>query len=57
MNEMSSETTILAAVLVPLVGAILIVLIGRTPNLREIVTLITSVITFLIVKMQENTQN
>ena len=49
MNEMSSEPAILAAVLVPLVGAILIVLIGRTPNLREIVTLITSVITFLIV--------
>ena len=46
---MSSEPAILAAVLVPLLGAVLIVLIGRTPNLREMVTLITSSITFLIV--------
>ena len=49
MIEMSSEPAILAAVLVPLVGAILIVLIGRSPNLREMVTLITSSITFFIV--------
>ena len=46
---MSSETLIIAAVLVPLIGAILIWLTGRNANLRETVTIIISIITFLIV--------
>lgn len=39
---LSSEQTMLAALAVPLLGALLIWLTGRQPNLRECVTLITS---------------
>ncbi|NQU57248.1 MAG: monovalent cation/H+ antiporter subunit D family protein, partial [Rhodospirillales bacterium] len=46
---MSPETTIQAALLTPLIGAVLISLSGRWPNLRETVTLVTAVILFALV--------
>jgi len=46
---MSIETAIVAAIAVPLVGAVLIVLTGAKANLREGVTLTTAVITFALV--------
>ncbi len=46
---MTPEQTILAAILVPLAGAVLIGLTGRSPNLRETVTLITAGLLFLLV--------
>jgi len=46
---MTAETTILAAILVPLIGAVLIVITGKQANLREGVTLITAAITFYLV--------
>lgn len=39
---MSGENTILLALLVPLIGAILIALLGARPNLRETVTLLSA---------------
>ena len=40
---MAPEQAVLAALAVPLLGAALIALAGRAPNLRESVTLITAV--------------
>lgn len=39
---LASEPWVLAALAVPLVGAVLIALAGRAPNLREAITLLTS---------------
>ena len=46
---MSPETAIIAAVAVPLIGAVFIFLNGRTANVREAVTVITAIVTFCIV--------
>ena len=46
---MSPAEAIIAAVLVPLAGAVLIAITGRWPNLRETVTLVTAVILFGVV--------
>ncbi len=46
---MSAASTILLSILIPLVGAVLIALCGRRPNLREAVTLLTSGLMFLAV--------
>ncbi len=46
---MSPAEAIIAAVLVPLAGAVLIAISGRWPNLRETVTLVTAVILFAVV--------
>ena len=46
---MSLEATILLALAVPLAGAVLILLVGRHPNLREAVTLATAGTLFLLV--------
>ena len=44
-----AETTILWALAVPGIGAVLIALAGRNPNLRESVTMVTAVILFALV--------
>ena len=49
MSGTSSDTLVLAAVLLPLLGALGIGAAGRWPNLREAVTLATATATFLIV--------
>lgn len=46
---MAPESLILAALVVPLVGALLIALCGRAPNLRETVTLATAALLFFCV--------
>ncbi|MBO6558893.1 MAG: monovalent cation/H+ antiporter subunit D family protein [Nisaea sp.] len=46
---MSAETALLSTLFLPLVGMVLIWLTGKSPNLREAVTLTTSVILFAIV--------
>ena len=46
---MSAETTMVLALAVPLVGALLIVLTRFSPNLRESMTLAASVILFVLV--------
>jgi len=46
---MSGETLILVAVFLPLAGALLIRLVGTSPNLREIVTLTVAVLLFATV--------
>ncbi|UUX50029.1 monovalent cation/H+ antiporter subunit D family protein [Nisaea acidiphila] len=46
---MSAETAILATLFLPLVGMMLIALTGKSPNLREAVTLVTAVALFAIV--------
>ena len=46
---MSAATTITLTMLVPLAGAVLIGLTGRWPNLREAVTVVTSLTLFLLV--------
>lgn len=46
---MSPEITVLTALTTPLIGAVLIALCGRRPNLRETVTLITAATLFLLV--------
>jgi multicomponent Na+:H+ antiporter subunit D len=46
---MSGDTLIVLALLVPLVGAGLIALTGRSPNLRETVTIVTSLVLFATV--------
>ena len=46
---MSAASTILLSILIPVVGAVLIALCGRRPNLREAVTLLTSGLMFLAV--------
>ncbi len=46
---MTHEATIQLAIVVPLVGAVLIGLTGRSPNLRETVTLVTAGLLFLLV--------
>ncbi|HUG99610.1 MAG TPA: monovalent cation/H+ antiporter subunit D family protein [Gammaproteobacteria bacterium] len=46
---MSAALALEYAILVPLLGALLIVLAGRWPNLRETVTLVTAVALFAIV--------
>ena len=46
---MSPETTIQLALLTPLAGSVLIVLLGRSPNLREAATLVTSITMFALV--------
>ena len=46
---MSMETALLATLVLPLVGMVLIWLTGNSPNLREGVTLVTAVALFAIV--------
>ncbi len=46
---MSAQTAILAALLLPLIGALGIALAGKAPNLREAITLVTSVLLFACV--------
>ncbi len=46
---MSSATTIVLSLLLPLAGAILISMTGRWPNLRETITLVTAVAVALVV--------
>jgi len=46
---MNAETTIILALLVPFVGAVLIALTGAKPNIRETVTLITGAVLFYLV--------
>ena len=46
---MTPQDAIIAAIIVPLVGSVLIALTGARPNLREAMTLITAVILFAIV--------
>ena len=46
---MSSEITIQAALITPLIGAVLIAFSGRWPNLRETITLVTATILFVLV--------
>ncbi len=46
---MSAETLIVVALLVPIVGAGLIALTGRNPNLRETMTIATSLVLFATV--------
>lgn len=46
---MSAETAILATLFLPLLGMVLIALTGKSPNLREAVTLVTAVVLFAIV--------
>ena len=46
---MSAPDLILLAMAIPLIGAVLIVLAGRQPNLREVVTLATAVSLFAVV--------
>jgi multicomponent Na+:H+ antiporter subunit D len=46
---MSLETLMVAAVLAPLAGGVLIALTGSRPNLRESVTLLTSAVTLALV--------
>ena len=46
---MSSEITIQAALITPLIGAVLIAFSGRWPNFRETITLVTATILFVLV--------
>ena len=46
---MSSETLIIATLLIPTIGAALIALTGSVPNLRESVTLATAISLFFTV--------
>ncbi len=46
---MSGAELILAALAVPLAGAFMIAVTGRSPNLREAVTILTSIVLFLCV--------
>ena len=46
---MSSEITIQAALITPLIGAVLIAFSSRWPNLRETITLVTATILFVLV--------
>lgn len=46
---MNPQTAILAALLLPLIGALGIALAGKAPNLREGITLVTSVVLFACV--------
>ncbi len=43
------DNAILWAILIPLIGSVGILLAGKTPNLRETITLITAVVLFLVV--------
>ncbi len=49
MNALTPEQLVLAALIVPLVGAALIPLFHRYPNLRETVTLVTAALLAIIV--------
>ena len=46
---LTGSTAIQLALLIPLIGALLIVVAGRWPNLRETVTLLTAIALFLVV--------
>ena len=46
---MTPATTILVAMAVPLIGAILVLLTGKIPNLREGVSTVTTLLTFGVV--------
>ena len=46
---MSAESAILACLLIPAIGALLVALTGARPNLRESVTLVTAVALFCMV--------
>ncbi|MDD2879241.1 MAG: proton-conducting transporter membrane subunit [Rhodoferax sp.] len=46
---LTPEQAIVASMMVPLAGAVLIYLAGRAPNLREAITLVTAVILFGVV--------
>ena len=46
---MTPEMAIVAALATPLVGAALIAMLGRAPNLRETATLVTSAVLFMLV--------
>ena len=50
---LAAETAIVLAIFLPLVGGADIVLAGRHPNLREAVTLITSLLLLLTVLMTQ----
>ena len=45
---LSNDQALLAAVLLPFFGAVLLVLVGRWPNLRETVTLLTALCLFAL---------
>ena len=49
---MTPELSILLAVSIPLLGAILILVTGKFPNVRETVTLATAVLMFLVVSIR-----
>ncbi len=52
------STLISLSILVPFIGAILVIITGKTPNLREAVTLTTAVILFtLVLAITDNTFN
>ena len=44
-----AQTALWLACLLPLIGAVLVGLTGRWPNLRETVTMVTAVATFVVV--------
>ena len=46
---MSASLTITLTMAVPLIGAVLVGLTGRWPNLREAVTVVTAVVLFFLV--------
>ena len=46
---MTADQLILAALVVPMAGAVLIALSNRSPNLREGVTLVTAVLILMCV--------
>ena len=46
---MTSTTLLLLSILVPCIGGLTLTLVGRMPNLREAVTLVTAVALFLLV--------
>ena len=46
---MTAITAIQAAIAVPLIGSLFILLTGKSPNVREAVTLITALVLFAVV--------
>lgn len=46
---MSPENAIIGAIVVPLIGAVLIMISGPRPNLRDTLMVVTAIVTFLIV--------
>ena len=55
---MSPTNIIIASLLIPIIGAVLIWIVGRQPNVRETVTIITSVLLFSsVVQVLPNISN